>query len=442
MSLIQSFPCGRGGGSAGVSSFNGRSGAVTPQAGDYSKSDVGLGNVDNTSDADKPISTATQTALNSKIASTEKGTASGVATLDANGKVPTSQLPGTIFFAEYGTTTFAAVLAAFKAQQVLYCRASSQSDPSVGNKLRLGYLAYLNDQNSPSEFEFQYYRSVSTHTDGAQGDEVYIYKISNTNGWTFTKRYTYTRMAADGTTINSNYNGGRMTFSLNTDSTPTENSTKAVTSGGIYNALNGKVNSTEKGTANGIATLDANGKIPSSQIPGGGGGGSEVIPNPSGAATADLEKVDIDGTIFNVLTNAVHKTGDESIAGTKTFTGNIVCNNPLTVTGADYAEKFKTTEKIPLHRFVTLDGEEVKLAQRDEYIVGVTSENPGIIGNVLLEEGINVGLIGKLWVEQDGTAKVNGYVTVGKDGIATRSQFYDDYRVMAVDGNKCKILFR
>jgi len=52
--------------SSGVSSFNGRTGAVTPQSGDYSKSDVGLGNVDNTSDADKPVSTATQTALNAK----------------------------------------------------------------------------------------------------------------------------------------------------------------------------------------------------------------------------------------------------------------------------------------------------------------------------------------------------------------------------------------
>lgn len=51
----------------GVSSFNGRAGAVTPQAGDYSKGDVGLSNVDNTSDADKPISTATQTALNGKV---------------------------------------------------------------------------------------------------------------------------------------------------------------------------------------------------------------------------------------------------------------------------------------------------------------------------------------------------------------------------------------
>lgn len=36
---------------------------------DLSKADVGLGNVDNTSDANKPISTATQTALNAKQAS-------------------------------------------------------------------------------------------------------------------------------------------------------------------------------------------------------------------------------------------------------------------------------------------------------------------------------------------------------------------------------------
>ena len=41
---------------------------------DLSKSDVGLGNVDNTSDADKPVSTATQTALNAKQATLVSGT--------------------------------------------------------------------------------------------------------------------------------------------------------------------------------------------------------------------------------------------------------------------------------------------------------------------------------------------------------------------------------
>lgn len=51
----------------GVTTFNSRTGTVLPQAGDYTKGDVGLGNVDNTSDANKPISTATQTALNTKL---------------------------------------------------------------------------------------------------------------------------------------------------------------------------------------------------------------------------------------------------------------------------------------------------------------------------------------------------------------------------------------
>ena len=57
----------------GVLSFNGRAGSVVPQAGDYDKGMVGLGNVDNTSDLAKPISTATQTALNAKQGSIIKG---------------------------------------------------------------------------------------------------------------------------------------------------------------------------------------------------------------------------------------------------------------------------------------------------------------------------------------------------------------------------------
>lgn len=55
-----------GGGSGAVSSVFGRTGAVTAQSGDYTKAQVGLSNVDNTSDLSKPVSTATQTALNGK----------------------------------------------------------------------------------------------------------------------------------------------------------------------------------------------------------------------------------------------------------------------------------------------------------------------------------------------------------------------------------------
>lgn len=57
------------------------------------KADVGLGNVDNTADADKPVSTAQQTALDGKLDDSQKGVAGGLAELDGSGLVPTSQLP-------------------------------------------------------------------------------------------------------------------------------------------------------------------------------------------------------------------------------------------------------------------------------------------------------------------------------------------------------------
>lgn len=69
------------GGVAPVTSVFGRLGAVVAQSGDYTKAQVGLGNVDNTSDVNKPVSTAQQTALNLKanIASpTFTGTVSGI----------------------------------------------------------------------------------------------------------------------------------------------------------------------------------------------------------------------------------------------------------------------------------------------------------------------------------------------------------------------------
>ena len=60
---------------------------------EVTKTQVGLGNVDNTSDLNKPISTAVQNALDLKIDESREGQPNGVATLDENGKVPTTQLP-------------------------------------------------------------------------------------------------------------------------------------------------------------------------------------------------------------------------------------------------------------------------------------------------------------------------------------------------------------
>ena len=104
----------------GVTSVNSKTGAVT-----LGKSDVGLGNVNNTSDANKPVSTAQAAAIkvvqddvnaheanksnphgvtksqvglgsvtnDAQVKRSEMGVASGVATLGTDGKVPTSQLP-------------------------------------------------------------------------------------------------------------------------------------------------------------------------------------------------------------------------------------------------------------------------------------------------------------------------------------------------------------
>lgn len=57
------------------------------------KTDVGLGNVDNTADTAKPVSTAQAAALATKENLANKGVANGYAGLDATGKIPDAQLP-------------------------------------------------------------------------------------------------------------------------------------------------------------------------------------------------------------------------------------------------------------------------------------------------------------------------------------------------------------
>ncbi len=71
----------------------------TAKAGDYAptKSDVGLGNVDNTSDANKPLSTAMQTALNLKLnsADLDSQTASNIAASGSNTRAALATVIGT-----------------------------------------------------------------------------------------------------------------------------------------------------------------------------------------------------------------------------------------------------------------------------------------------------------------------------------------------------------
>ena len=117
----------------------------------------------------------------------------------------------------YGSSTYNDALAAFQAKKIVYCKASSNADPSIGNQLRMAFLAYVNDSTTPTEFEFQYYRSVATHSDSQQGDQVFVYKLNSSGTWSVTTREAYSKVVA-GTNMSSSYSSGKITLSA-TDTT-------------------------------------------------------------------------------------------------------------------------------------------------------------------------------------------------------------------------------
>jgi hypothetical protein len=91
---------------APVQTVNGYTGSVN-----ISKLDIDLGNVNNTSDINKPVSTATQAALDLKLDASKVGAASGVASLNTLGKIPTDQIPSISFSSVKVLATEAEMLA-------------------------------------------------------------------------------------------------------------------------------------------------------------------------------------------------------------------------------------------------------------------------------------------------------------------------------------------
>ena len=120
---------------------------------------------------------------------------------------------GGLFIAAYGKTTFNEFLEAYKKNKIVYCRASSNSNPATGSQTRMAFMAYVNNEETPTNVEFQYYRSVNAHSATQQGDQVYIYKLDKTAGWTVTVRESYTKIAV-GAGLTTSYNNGVLTISL------------------------------------------------------------------------------------------------------------------------------------------------------------------------------------------------------------------------------------
>lgn len=119
----------------------------------------------------------------------------------------------------YGNSTWNDFLTAYNNSEVVYCRASSNQDPSQGTQTRLAFMAYVNNETNPTEVEFQYLRSVSTKSASNQSDQVFVYKLTNANGgtWTTMTRPVMLKIEA-GTNMSSSYSNNTLTLS-STDTT-------------------------------------------------------------------------------------------------------------------------------------------------------------------------------------------------------------------------------
>lgn len=114
----------------------------------------------------------------------------------------------------YGHSTWAEFEEAYEANRIVYCKASSAANPATGTQSRMAFLAY----SASGQAEFQYYRSVSTHTDAQQGDQVFCYTLRPANGgtWSVETRQASSRVIA-GTGLASAYTKDKLTLSLDAD---------------------------------------------------------------------------------------------------------------------------------------------------------------------------------------------------------------------------------
>lgn len=104
-------------------------------------------------------------------------------------------------------------ITAYNAGKIVYCKASSNANPATGTQTRMAFMAYINNPTTPTSVEFQYVRSVSSKTAAQQCDQVFIYKLTNANGgtWSVETRDMASEIVA-GTNMTSSYSNGTLTL--------------------------------------------------------------------------------------------------------------------------------------------------------------------------------------------------------------------------------------
>ena len=121
----------------------------------------------------------------------------------------------------YGHSTWQDFIDAYNENAIVYCRASSNSNPASWTQWRMAFMAFVSINSwtwLPTSVEFQYYRSRSDHnTQANQLDQVFVYTLTNASWWTWsvTERNTWAKAVA-WTWISLWWGSGNMTISADT----------------------------------------------------------------------------------------------------------------------------------------------------------------------------------------------------------------------------------
>ena len=448
---------------------------------EVTKAQVGLGNVNNTSDADKPVSTAQQaaiTAVENKIV----GKSLAGQSVQPTAATTVTAGTGAEIFNDTRQRTYSTKgkIEQGNVASGEYSHAEGYGTTASGKYSHAeGCLAQASAEWSHAEGQSTIASGTSSHSEGngskatgwtahAEGRATASGECSHAEGYITTASGNYSHVQGYSSTASG--------ASSHAEGDHTTASGKVSHAGGFWTTakdlqfVTGKYNSEKDGCLSSDA-LDANSQDAAHTI--------FIVGNGTSTATS----------------NAFRITADGQCRGTKSFLGS----------GADFAEYFEWLDGNPdsedrRGKFVTLDGEKIKLANDGDYILGIVSASGAFIGNAQSEdwqgkylkdiygdwltqevtvpektdetgkvipahtsvqyvvnpdfdpdteyisrefrkEWSPVGMLGQLTLVDDGTCVVNGYCKPSSNGIGTAAD--SGYRVLKrLDNTHVKVLVR
>ena len=159
-----------------------------------------------------------------------------------------------LFEAVYGQTSYSDITQAISDKKIVYCRISATGAS------RMAFLAYIGSSN----VEFQYYRSLNSHSASNMTDEVYVYTVAS-SGWTTTTRKTGVKVVA-GTHMSQSYSNDTLTLNATwptIDQTYDASSANAQSGIAVAQAIATKEDAFDVGTG---LEMDTSGATPTLQV--------------------------------------------------------------------------------------------------------------------------------------------------------------------------------